>query len=180
MLLTTQRKMFVDNNNDRNNIARIPIHANLHHYDTYLQRYGATDFGFEYQRKQYKCISMHETGDFGIPAFVKLIRQYFAKRTQEDNTVFFEHFPVSSLNDRQNISVMFNFYTIDGKFAFEYEVRNTDTGVILAADYHDDVREENYYRHDIDPNECNQCIEDDYIFEAIDFDNDAEYAYFAC
>ena len=164
---------------DANNIVRIPTQANLYYCNTYLKRYGAISFSFEHNGMHYKQAAEYDTGNFGILAFLKLIRQYFSRRTVEENTVFFKNVPVSSLEDKQNISIMFNFYTIDDTLEFGYEVRNTDTNVILVSDSRDNIQKEMYYQQPVDLNECNLCSNEDYIFDDDDFDNDAEYAYFA-
>ena len=170
--------MVSDNNNDANNIGRVPVKANLFSCDTYPMRQGATKFSFEFQRTLYEITACHDTGNFGILAFLKLVRQYFARRTDEENTVYFENVPVSSLEDRQNINITFDFCTIDNKLCFEYKFCNTDTNQTLASCLCDDISKEIYYQRDINPNECNQCLNEDRVFDAEDFDNDAEYNYF--
>ena len=145
---------------------------NLYWFDTYIKRYGATQFSFEWNRKNYEMAGEYNYGDMGVGVFVKIIRQYFAQRTPESNTVFFENIPISSLDDLQNINITFEFSTENNKLGFRYVIRNTDTNFVIAEDEREDVHLESYYKKAIDPNACNLCEESDYIFTEEDFSYD--------
>ena len=142
---------------------------NLYWFDTYIKRYGATRFSFEWNRKNYEMAGEYNYEDIGIGVFVKIIRQYFAKRTSESNTVFFNNIPISSLDDLQNINITFEFSTNNDKLGFSYVIRNTDNNFVIAEDEREDVPLESYYKKEIDPNVCNLCEESDYIFKEDDF-----------
>jgi hypothetical protein len=156
-------------------MSGLTTQPNLYFFDTYPKRYYATEFCFEYERKYYKMASEFSYGMFAIGVFVKLIRQYFAKRTPESNTVFFEGVPVSSPEDLQNINITFDFTFKNEMIGFHYIIRNTDTGNVIVKDERDDVPLYTYYTRPISPEDCNQCDETDYVFEECDFDDDDEY-----
>lgn len=156
-------------------MAQITDQPNLYYFDTYPKRYYATNFGFEYKCKEYRMPGEYDCGKFAIGVFVKLIRQYFAKRTLESNIVFFEGVPVSSLEDLQNISIAFDFTFKNGMLGFHYIIRNTDTGVVIAEDSRDDVQVDSFSTKPISPADYNKCVESDYVFNDDDFDDEYEY-----
>ena len=156
-------------------MAQITDQPNLYYFDTYPKRYYATIFVFEYERKKYRMPGEYYYGNFAIGVFVKLIRQYFAKRTLESNTVFFEGVPVSSMEDLQNINIAFDFTFKNSMFGFHYIIRNTDTGVVIAEDSRDDVQVDSFSTKPISPADCNKCKESDYVFNDDDFDDEYEY-----
>jgi hypothetical protein len=161
-------------------MEQISKQPNLYYFDTYPKRYYATVFNFEFGGKRFRMPGEYGYGNFAIGVFVKLIRQYFAKRTPESNTVLFEGVPVSSLEDLQNISIVFdfNFKNDNIGFGFHYIIRNTDTGVVIAEDSRNDVTLDSYgntYEKPISPADCNKCDESDYVFNDDDFDDEYEY-----
>jgi hypothetical protein len=160
------------NSTMQQSIQQQSIQPNLYCFGTYIKRYGATRFNFEWNRKKYQMAGEYNYGDMGVGVFVKIVRQYFAQRTSESNTVFFENIPISSLDDLQNINITFEFSTENDKLGFCYIIRNTDTNFVIAEDEREDVHLESYYKKEIDPNSCNICEESDYIFTEEDFSYD--------
>jgi hypothetical protein len=161
-------------------MEQISNQPNLYYFDTYPKRYYATVFEFEFGGKRFRMPGEYGYGNLAIGVFVKLIRQYFAKRTPESNIVNFEGVPVSSLEDLQNVSIAFDFTFKNDNigFGFHYIIRNTDTGVVIAEDYRDDVTLDSYgntYMKPISPADCNKCEDADYDFTEDDFDDDYEY-----
>jgi len=143
---------------------------NLYWFDIYPKRNGATKISLEYNRKIYQIAGEFNTGKISTNVFIKIIRQYFAKRTAETNTVFFDNIPIYSLEDLQNINITFEFFIENDKLGFCYLIRNTDTNIMIAEDKRENVPLESYYKREINLNECNLCNESDYIFVETDFD----------
>ena len=135
------------------------------------KRAGAINIIFEYKGKVYKMGFEFDYGDLHFGVAIKLIRQYFAKRTDESATVFFENIPVSSPEDLQNINITFEMtpHAIDVNFPkFEYTIRNTDTNMVYANYKYDHFPEPCNYV--IELNNCNICDVEDYIFGKEDFE----------
>ena len=146
-------------------------------YDFYIssKRAGAINIIFEYNRKLFKTGCEFNYGDLHIGVFVKLIRQYFAKRTSDSTTVFFNNIPVSSPEDLQNINITFEFsknnIDVDDFIAFNYIIRNSDTNSVIAHYICGDNRCYKYYHNDdVEKNDFNICKKSDYIFDDVDFD----------
>jgi hypothetical protein len=149
--------------------------VNLVEFDTYAKRYYATVFIFQYGNKLFEHTAEYSYGAFGLGVFIKLIRQYFAKRTPESNTVFFEGVPVSSLKYLQNISIAFNFTFKNEKLSFHYVIQNTDTHELIAEDARDDIEVYDMIMSSTQSVTCNRCDDTDYVFTEHDFDDDYDY-----
>ena len=144
-----------------------------------VKRAGAVNAVFEYNGKVYEIGFELNYGDLRLGVLIKLIRQYFSKRTDDSTTVFFKNIPVSSPEDLQNISITVKVAQSDvgaDKFPkFEYTICNTDTNIVIADGKCDQCPEPCDYV--INPNECNICNPEDYIFDAADFDDEESYVF---
>jgi hypothetical protein len=151
--------------------------VNLVEISPSVKRAGAVDIVFEYNGKVYEIGFELNYGDLRLGVAIKLIRQYFAKRTDDSTTVSFKNIPVSSPEDLQNINITIEFTPNDVGAVnfpkFEYTICNTDTNIVIADGKCDQCPEPCDYV--INPNECNICDPEDYIFDAADFDDEDSY-----